>query len=304
MAHAGVLEVLAEAGVPIQYVAGTSAGAMVGAAFAAGQLMAFRTVMCSLTRRRVFWLFDPTWPRTGLLEGRRPLELIQPYVGERIESLPLTYAAVATDLGSGEEVVLRQGSVAAAIRASAAVPGILTPERWEGRLLVDGGLVNPLPIDVARRLGAEVVIAVSVLSLAEDPQRRAGDKNRTSLTAQWLARAFALGVGKPDPASEKAVMPALHAPETDGELGLIDILSRATSLVQARMAASMLSMQPPDCLISVPLPHIGLFDFHRSAEAVEAGRSAAREALPAIRGALARQDAPSVRFSRWLNSKS
>lgn len=303
MAHAGVLEVLTEAGIPIQCVAGTSAGAMVGAAFAAGQLMAFRAVMCSLTRRRVFWLFDPTWPRTGLLEGRRPLELIQPYVGERIESLPLTYAAVATDLRSGEEVVLRQGSVAAAIRASAAVPGILTPERWEGRLLVDGGLVNPLPIDVARQLGAEVVIAVSVLSLAQDTPPRASDSGRSSLTSQWLARAFARGGNRQAQGVEKSVTPALRAPEGDGDLGLIDIISRSTSLVQARIAASMLRAQPPDCLISVPLPHIGLFDFHRSSEAIEAGRRAAEEALPAIRDALARHESPGVRFSRWLNSK-
>src|SRR5512133_1726029 len=107
MAHVGVLEELISAGIPIDCIAGTSAGAMVGAAWAAGKLDGFRTAMCSLTRRGVMALFDPTWPRTGLLEGKRPLDLIRPYIGETFETLPGAFAAVATDLMTGREVVLR-----------------------------------------------------------------------------------------------------------------------------------------------------------------------------------------------------
>jgi len=102
MAHIGVLEELSAAGIQIQCVAGTSAGAMVGAAFAAGRLTGFRDTMCALTRGRVLRLFDPTWPRTGLLEGRRSLELVRAHLGDRIETLPIPYAVVATDLHSGK----------------------------------------------------------------------------------------------------------------------------------------------------------------------------------------------------------
>jgi NTE family protein len=164
MAHIGVLEELSAAGISIRCVAGTSAGALVGAAFAAGHLAEFRDTMTGLTRSRVLRLFDPRWPRTGLLEGRRSLELLRAYLGDRIETLPLRYAVVATDLYSGEEVILRTGEVVEAIRASIAIPGLFTPLRLQGRLLVDGGLVNPMPVDVARELGAEFVIAVSVLN--------------------------------------------------------------------------------------------------------------------------------------------
>ncbi len=299
MAHVGVLEVLAEAGIPIHCVVGTSAGAMVGAAYAANHLPEFRDLMSTLTLRRVFWLFTPTWPRVGLMEGRRPLELIRPYVGDRIESLPRAYAAIATDLGSGEEVVIRSGSVLAAIRASAAVPGVVTPVRWHGRLLADGGLVNPLPVDVARHLGADVVIAVSVLRLPENPLPNERENGGQSWAAQWLSRVFTRGgaeAGQPlaDSGTEET------APATvEEELGLIEVITRAAGLVQARLAANQLRTHPPDCLISVHQHHIGLFDFHRSAEVIEAGRVAARRALPAIRDAIAPSGSLSGRLSRW-----
>jgi len=294
MAHIGVLEELAAAGIAIDCVAGTSAGAMVGAAFAAGQLAAFRDTMCALTRGRVFRLFDPIWPRTGLLEGRRSLELVRAHLGDRIEKLPIPYAAVAADLYSGEEVVLRDGGVVEAIRASIAMPGLFTPQHWGGRLLVDGGLVNPVPVDVARQLGAEFVIAVSVLNFPDGslPNSRAPRR----LTQQWLDRLLA----GPEPSSPSPLTAAEPNRKQDADLGLIDVLTHASAVVQARIAAARLHEQPPDCLIIVPVHTIGLFDFHRTAEAAAAGGSAARQALPGILTALAAAAPFSERMSRWL----
>jgi len=295
MAHIGVLEELSEAGISIDCVAGTSAGAMVGAAFAAGRLAAFRDTMCGLTRGRVFRLFDPKWPRTGLLEGRRSLELVRAHLGDRIETLAIPYAAVATDLHTGEEVILRDGEVVEAIRASIAMPGLFTPQRWRGRLLADGGLVNPVPVDVVRQLGAEFVIAVSVLNIPDGslPNGRAPRR----LTQQWLDRLLTRQ-------GRSSTLPAKGAEEPghkqDADLGLIDVLSHASGVVQARIAAARLRERPPDCLITVPEHTIGLFDFHRTAEATGAGRAAAQQALPGILAALAAAAPLSHRVARWL----
>jgi len=290
-----VLEELSAAGIQIQCVAGTSAGAMVGAAFAAGRLTGFRDTMSALTRGRVLRLFDPTWPRTGLLEGRRSLELVRAHLGDRIETMPIPYAVVAADLHSGEEVVLRNGDVVEAIRASIAFPGLFTPQRSHGRLLVDGGLVNPLPVDVARRLGAAFVVAVRVLSVpdAAMPNGRA----RRGLAQQWLDRLLAREEpGPPTPA--KGEEPGSNQ---DADLGLIDVLSRASAVVQARIAAARLRDQPPDYFVTVPTGTIGMFDFHRTAEATEAGRAAARQVLPDLLAALADAAPFSHRVSRWLD---
>lgn len=299
MAHVGVLEELESAGIPVYCVAGTSAGAMVGAAYAAGHLAEFRDTMCGLTRRRVLSLFDPTWPRSGLLEGRRSLELVRPHLGERIESLPHPFAAVATDLRSGIEVVLREGEVLEAVRASIAIPGLFTPQRWRGRLLVDGGLTNPLPVDVARQLGAQFVIAVTVLSLPDDTMPQRGEPRR--LTAQLLARFLESGkTPRPEEADEAPAEPG--SPLAD-EIGLIEVLSKATGVVQARIAAARLREQPPDCLVAVPRQDaIGLFDFHRSGEAVDAGRVAARQALLEIRSALLSAQPLHQKLARWMDA--
>ncbi|MFN8624570.1 MAG: patatin-like phospholipase family protein [Candidatus Binatia bacterium] len=298
LAHAGVLAELTAAGIPIQCVAGTSAGAVVGAAYAAGCLAAFRKTMCGLSRRRVLWLSDPTWPHAGLLEGRRALELIRPYIGERIEDLPHPFAAVATDLQSGAEVVLRHGSVLEAVRASVAIPGLFTPQRWQGRWLVDGGLVNPLPVDVARQLGAQFVIAVSVLGIpatAYLPRQE-----RRGLALELLARLQArmtAGRAPPKPSGPPPLLPPLPSDEP----GLIDVLTRASAVVQAHIAAHRLREHPPDYLLRVSLPEVGLFDFHRSAEAVAAGHAAARAALPEIQATLDACPPLRVRIARWLD---
>jgi NTE family protein len=298
MAHVGVIEELLAAGIEIDCIAGTSAGAMVGAAWAAGHLEEFRATMCALTGRRVLSLFDPTWPRTGLLEGRRPLELIRPHIGDTIETLPRPFAAVATELSTGKEVVLRKGSVADAVRASAAVPGLLMPETVDGRVLVDGGLVNPIPVDVARSLGAEFVIAVSVLGIAEAIVPDEPEQMAQGLAAQWLAKLFP----PEEPAGGKATMPAPAPVVLD--LGLIEIMSRASRIVQARLAEERLRVDPPNGLIRISLPGISLFELHRSGEAITAGKKAARLALPAILEALEESRSIPGRVSRWLRPGS
>ncbi|MBI2963661.1 MAG: patatin-like phospholipase family protein [Deltaproteobacteria bacterium] len=294
MAEIGVISELVAAGVSIDVVAGTSAGAMVGAAYAAGRLPEFSVTMRSLTRRRVLGLFDPAWPGVGgLLEGRRAMQLIRPHVGTTIETLLRPYAAVAADLRTGQEVVLRSGNVLEAIRASIAVPGVLTPLRVADSLLVDGGLVNPLPVSVARSLGAERVIAVSVLPTRGAPPMRV----RRAVARPLLARLLA-GAGARRAAARAASRRKAAARSRDEALGLIEVILDAVRIVERRIAVARLRDEPADFLIEVPVPRIGIFDFQRTADMIEIGRAAARDALPELRRTIVRAEPPLYR--RWV----
>ncbi len=299
MAEIGAIEELVAAGVPIDVVAGTSAGSMVGAAYAAGCLSEFAATMRALTRRRVLGLFDPTWPRLGLLEGRRAMELIRPYVGTAIESLPRPYAAVAADLRTGEEVVMRSGNVLEAIRASIAVPGVFTPLRVANSLLVDGGLVNPVPVSVARALGAELVIAVSVL-----PTRRAlPPRVRRAVARPLLARLLA-GAGARRAAARTASRRKAAARASGEALGFMEVILDAVRIVERRIAAARLKDEPPDFLIEIPVPRIGMFDFQRTSEMIEIGRTAAHDALPELRRTIERAGPPLYRrWARWRSGR-
>jgi NTE family protein len=286
MAQIGVLEVLAEAGISLHSVAGTSAGAMVGAAHAAGRLAEFRAAMESLTRRRVLRLLDLAWPSEGLLHGLRALEFVQPHLGEVIEQLAIPYAAVATDLRSGDEVMLTSGSVFDAVRASIAIPGIFKPWRVGGRLLVDGGLVNPVPVSTARALGAEFVIAVNVLPL------RNGN-GASNAMRDHLQQIHSEGEEESDASTLE------RGQEIDDELGLVEIVWHASRILAAQIASARLRDDPPGFLLQIPVPDVGVFEFHRTAELVALGRRATESALPGLRAALARAIPVRRRLRRW-----
>ena len=283
MAQIGVVEVLADAGIPIHCVAGTSAGAMVGAALAADRLGEFRAAMEGLSRRRVLRLLDVAWPREGLLHGLRALEFVRPYLGETIEDLRMPYAAVATDLHSGDEVMLMRGGVFDAVRASIAIPGIFTPWRVGGSLLVDGGLVNPVPVSTARALGAEFVIAMNVLPL------RNGHK---------AARAVHDHLEQLHPGDAADALPA-EGDEIQDKLSLVEIVWHASRILAAQIASARLRDDPPGFMIQIPVPDIGVFEFHRTAELVEVGRRSAEQALPELRAALAHAVPLRRRLARW-----
>ena len=160
--HIGVINALAEAGIRPDIVCGTSMGALVGAAYAAGEIDRLEEWALSLGWREVFGLMDFTW-RGGLIRGKKLFEFMRSRYGLRdIAELPMPYGAVATELDSGREVWLREGHVLDAVRASIAIPGVFAPVLRDGELLVDGGLVNPVPVSLCRALGADIVIAVDL----------------------------------------------------------------------------------------------------------------------------------------------
>jgi NTE family protein len=277
LSYIGVLEELDAAGVHAQCVAGTSAGAIVGAAYSAGKLSELRDVLTSLTRGRMFKLFDPTWGRGGLMNGRRGMDLVSPMLCGEIEEFPRRFAAVATDLDSGGEVVLDGGAVADAVRASIAIPGVFCPAIVRGRVLVDGGLVNPIPVSVARRIGADFVIAVSILRVGR------------------MANELAESLRDQDDGGcnhAEATVDATSGEEAAGErscrLGVLDVLSKGSAVVQAHIAAARLRDDPPDAMLVPRSEHIGIFELMRCAEAIELGREAAQRAMPALKASIER----------------
>src|SRR5688572_16615407 len=283
MAQIGVLEVVAEAGIPVHCVAGTSAGAMDGAALAAGRLGEFRAALEGLSRRRVLRLLDVAWPREGLLHGLRALGFVRPHLGETIEELAIPYAAVATDLRSGDEVALTRGGVFDAVRASIAIPGIFTPWRVGGRLLVDGGLVNPVPVSTARALGAEFVIALNVLPL-RNGQRSARVVHER---LEHLHASDGPDTGPPDGVA------------IQDKLGLVEIVWQASRILAGQIAGARLRDDPAGFLFQIPVPEVGVFEFHRTAELIDVGRRSAEQALPELHAALARAVPLRRRLARW-----
>lgn len=231
--HIGVLRALEERGVRPDVVCGTSAGALVGAAYVLGQLDDFERWVASLEKRDAFSYFDFSLTG-GMLKGERLFDLFSLHVEDRpIESLPLPYGAVTTDLESGAEIWLRRGSLRDAVRASISVPALLKPVRIEGRWCIDGSLSNPVPVSLCRALGAEAVIAVDV--------------NGGLLSRQ---RPFS----------------------QESEPSVLEVAERSLHIAQARLTQPRLAADPPDLLISPEAGDIGFLEFHRAKESFAAGR--------------------------------
>ncbi|WP_279601178.1 patatin-like phospholipase family protein [Methylobacterium sp. E-045] len=286
-AHIGVIEVLEEAGIHPDMVAGCSIGAVVGGCYAAGKLDLLKDFALSLTKRRVMGLLDLRLG-SGLIAGERLKRRLEGDLGtRRVENLPIRFASVATDLGSGDEIWLTRGSLVEAIRASYALPGLFPPVRLDGRLMMDGTLVNPVPVKLARELGAELVICVN---LNGDPRTEPGlvigpDGDGVVAPALPLTtsrRGWSLlnrmrGTGRRGPGLRPA------PPREPGPPGMGRVMFDAFNITQDRISRARLERDPPDLMLSPRLAEMGLFEFHRAEEAIRLGREAAKTALPRIK---------------------
>lgn len=280
-AHIGVLRVLQEAGIEPDIVCGTSIGALVGAAYAAGEIDRLEPWVRSLGWQQVVGLIDLRLGG-GLIEGGKLVTFFRArFADGGIEALPKRFGCVATDLATGREIWLREGPVIEAVRASIAIPGVFTPARVHGRLLVDGGLVNPVPVSLCRAMGAEVVIAVDLnWDLMRRRQRIAGrarKRSRGLLEGVW---ARVSGQTAPSAADEDAA--AAESPPS-----LLDVIVTSMNIVQWRITQSRLAGEPADVVIRPALADIAAMDFHRAAPAIAAGRRAAEQMLSAIEEVLA-----------------
>jgi NTE family protein len=279
LAHIGVLEALKEAGLEPEVVAGTSIGAIAGGFYAAGRLDELHSLVRGLTLRQLLRYLDVNLAGSSLMTGKRLEKTLASHIGDLlIETLPKRFAAVATELGSGQEVWLTKGSLAAALRASYALPGILKPIRIGGRWLMDGALVNPVPVSTARALGAQFVIAVTF---------HQGKYVRNTLFPVEAEAQFDTGAPAPEDAPKKSrfalVKRQLLGQRRDGAPGIPRVVLEAFNITQNRIARSRLAGDPPDATIQVNLDGIGLFDFHKAEQAIDQGRSAVRRFLSSMR---------------------
>ncbi len=271
LAQIGVIEVLLARGMDIEAVAGTSCGALVGGAFAAGKLDELRDWMLRTSRNEMLRLLDPGLGRPAMFTGTRLVRALREVVGEpRIEDLPIDFTAVAVDLLRQREVWLRRGDLWDALRASFAIPGIFTPLNIGGMELVDGGLLAPLPITATRLAGAHRVVAVDIHG--STPQRRdepvrvvdtQPDEPAVGLLGRWIDR---LG--------EEAAKPTHR-------FGLMEVMSRALDTMQERIARVQLALEPPELLIRIPRDACQFYEFWRASELIDIGRREAEKALDA-----------------------
>ncbi len=293
LAHIGVLEVLADHGVRVRAVAGTSVGAEIGAFLANGMPVAEMAALAtSFDWKQTLQLFLPDLPSGGLVSGKKVMGFLNRTIGDRlIEHLSLGYVALAVDLETGEQTIFDRGPLVDAVRASISLPAVFAPHRFDGRYYVDGGVVNPVPFDVARERFGGPVLAVAVHAGARGfqrpdivPERRhAWIRNfRQILQQPWVGRADGLrqwleeqiesyDAGEPDP-------PAWRARR---------VLDQVLAISQAQNVRLRQALSAPDVMLTPDVGGIDALEFYRGEEALAAGRAAAESALPQIMACLA-----------------
>ena len=286
-AHIGVIKTLMAKGLVPEVIAGTSIGAVVGGCYAAGHLEALEAWARSLTSRSVLSYLDVNLSGSGLIWGHRLARRLEAELGGiTIDDLPFRFAAIATEIGTGHEIWLTRGNLVEAMRASYTLPGIFAPVRLGGRWLVDGTLVNPVPVAAARALGARLVLAVN-------------------LNADLFGRGTTIASHGSDVDGED-VLDGLHRHPRGliglfgaervlkrqffgrpGRPGISTVMVEAFNVMQDRIARSRLAGDPPDVLVNPRLGSIGLFEFHRAQEAIALGAEATEKALEPLAEALA-----------------
>ncbi|MFO7818040.1 MAG: patatin-like phospholipase family protein [Thermodesulfobacteriota bacterium] len=280
-AHIGIIRALEKSGVHIDMVAGCSIGALVGAVYCADGLDKLEQVVLDLNWKRILNMLDVGFPRSGLLDGRKVASFVREHVPHtRIEDMPRRFCAVCTDLISGDEVHIEKGDVIEAVRASIAVPGMFTPVKKDGRLQVDGGLVNPIPVSVLKDMGAEKIIGVDLnhhlmqkRSLRNNHSAKADDmanipeiKKSGNMFMEWREKlAFA----------ENSVLRQIKQWMVRDRLpNVFEVMFSSLDVVQRQIAQIRLEAFPPDLLIRPKLGHLKFMDFNRGNEAIEEGYAA------------------------------
>ncbi|CAN5882524.1 patatin-like phospholipase family protein [soil metagenome] len=304
-AHIGVINELRERGYDIVGIAGSSMGALVGGLQAADQLDEFTEWATSLTQRAVLRLLDPSLTAAGVLRAEKILDGVREIVGDvTIEDLPIPYTAVTTDLIAGKSVWLQHGPLVSAIRASIAIPGIISPYVLDGRLLADGGILDPLPMAPIAAVNAELTIAVSLSGADPTPRPQAIEPRATT---EWLNRMLRSTSALLDTKAARSLLGTPSAqsalsrfssgdaePEEDlmnttreiavPKLGSFEVMNRTIDIAQAALARHTLAAYPPDLLIEVPRTVCRSLEFYRAAEVIDIGQELAAAALDVLDG--------------------
>ena len=251
LAHIGVLRVLKEEGIPIDMIAGTSMGAVVGGLYALRRdITRIEELAGEISWRRLLSLVDLTFHRTGLIRGQRVIAWAKSIIGDvQFSDLEIPFACVATDIMTGRETVINEGSVMEAVRASSSIPGLFSLAKLRGKYLVDGGLVNPVPISTVKNMGAEFIVAVNVI-----PDTSSGDKT------YWKTRRGKTGFKEPN---------------------MIEVLMQSMYIGARPLVQS--ALKNADIVIEPQMASIGPGDFHRARECILQGELATADCIPQLK---------------------
>ncbi|BAF70824.1 patatin-like phospholipase family protein [Nitratiruptor sp. SB155-2] len=268
-AHIGVIEELVAAGISIESISGSSMGALVGGLYAAGGMEEYKEWVLTLDVFDVATLLDLSFDKRGLIKGEKVFKKLEEIIGYRkIEDLPIKFTAVASDIKANKEIWFQEGDLLQAIRASISIPSFFTPVEWNDTLLVDGGVLNPLPVAPTMSDHTDAIIAVNVYGKGEKP-------------AIELPKEVQKKQGKLEKAKEKLKKYSQKLIQ-EGEYNFFDIVDMSYDALQQTLIRYRLAGYPPDHLIEISQKVCGTYDFHKAYEVIEAGREAAKSFLKTL----------------------
>ena len=270
IAHIGVIEELERQGYEIKSIAGSSMGALVGGVYASGNLNLLRNFMCKLDKKAVFNLIDFTFSSNGIVKGNKIIKEINKMIPDvNIEDMVISFKAVATDIINKKEIIFEKGSLLDAIRASISIPTVFTPFKLNELVLVDGGVLNPLPINRVKRDDNEILIAVDVNAVFT-PEKLSKRHNLLSEEAQseWHHFPFIMKNGFRS-----------SAKDSEKQLNYYTLIYQTAVMMMQQIAKMSKEMYKPDIVIDIPINTYGAFQFYNASEIIETGRIAAQKAL-------------------------
>lgn len=281
-AHIGIIEALEEMDIQISAISGCSIGAYVGAAYCNGKLSELKDWVLSLNEWQVIKLMGVSLPKGGLVSGEKVFTTLEErFVPATIEELALPFSAVATDMRRGQEIIFNSGSTVDAVRASCSIPGLFPPHEYRNRLLLDGAVVNPVPVSLCRQLGVDAVIAVDLSvnfgmrdgEFFDDSQKQNDDKFNNFFQKTFDSVSGLFGKNK----DESGNGDQLERPS------ILNTMTNSIDIMQHRLTRSRLASDPPDVLLKPHLDHIGIMEFHRGEESIAIGRKAVERMAEQIR---------------------
>lgn len=290
-AHIGILRALEEMGIRPDIVAGSSVGALVGAAYASDNLDQLEEWVLALDSSRIMSFLDISWTGAGLIEGDKLFAHFDESMrAVNIEDLPKRFAAVATELSTGREIWFQEGNLGKALRASIALPGLFTPALQDEHFYIDGGLVNPVPVSLCRAMGAELVIAVNLNGdivgkhLRKDARTTARQSEAETLFRSDFLNQTISRLGQS--LNRNGTLSNMFKPRRKSP-GMFEIIASSINIMQDRITRSRMAGEPPDIILSPRLAQLGLMDFDKADMAIEAGRKSvefSQEALAYLTG--------------------
>jgi len=288
--HIGVLKALAEMGIRPGIVAGSSTGALVGAAYANNQQQQLESWVYSLSWKDIANYMDLSVVGGGFIQGEKLLKFARSHTDNpSIESLPISFAAVATELDTGREIWLRDGPLLEAVRASISLPGLFAPVKQDDRWLIDGGVVDPVPVSLCRAMGAEIVIAVNLnggivgkhsRNKRDMKLKKREENNRIALLERVSAQLKNSLHERRDIFLSQLFGENRHTP------GLFDVMAGSLNIMQDRITRSRLAGDPPDIMLEPKLDHIGLMEYDKGEEAIAEGHACVTRMAEQLRSLL------------------